>query len=423
MTRFGFALMLFAAAAAFTARPARWAQPTETATPIASATAMPSPTQPPTAAISPTVAVTVTLTPTSAPPTSPPPSPTATRGGVIYLPYAFRGDPWQGRVVARTMRMTGGSMATWGWESGVAMAGLMYAYQDSGDPKILDHVAAWTDARLADGVTFSQPNDTTPGWAVAMLYRYRPRPAYHDVLDRAVRYLEQDAHRVDGGIAHTADQLWDDTLMNSVPLLAHYAVDFDRPATLDMAADQVLTHARHLQDPATGLWYHGWDGAQSDPLAAHMSAAFWARGNAWAAVATTELLAVLPADHPKRQAVRDVLDRQLRGLVGAQDRSGLWHTVITRPDFYTETSGSAGSAAAILRAADAGWIDADLAAAGRQAREAVRRRINSDGTVTGVSAGTGVAPTIEIYNGIATDQIQPYGQGLYLLLSSAAGGR
>lgn len=367
------------------------------------------PEQTTTASATATVSATASTTATAT--TQPPRS-------VVLLPYVFHGDPSVGPVAYRTMRMTG-SIDQWDWEAGVAMAGLMYAYEATGDRKILHHVRQWTDDRLAEGVAFSHTNHATPGWAVAMLYAHVPKAEYRDALERAVRYLEHDAHRVDGGLAHNGEQLWDDTLMNSVPLFARYGALFDRPAYLDMAADQVLIHARHLQDERTGLWYHGWDAAAADPANDHMSAAFWARGNAWVAVSITELLALLPADHPKREALRLALDRQLRALVGQQGRSGLWHTVVNRSDYYTESSGSAGIAAALLRATRAGWTRPDLAEAGRLARAALRGRVAADGTLTGVSAGTGVAPVIEMYNGISTADIQPYGQGLYLIMATA----
>jgi hypothetical protein len=49
--------------------------------------------------------------------------------------------------------------------------------------------------------------------------------------------------------------------------------------------------------------------------------------------------------------------------------------------------------------------------------------VTPDGRVTGVSAGTGAvgydAPDgIEAYNRIPADDIQPYGQGLYLIFAA-----
>lgn len=379
------------------------------------------PTEEPTADPTPTITAEPTADPSLEPTQEPTVDPTVAPllpGRTLFLPFTFRADSTLGPVAYRTMAMTG-AIDRWDWEGGVAMAGLMYAYEATGDRKILSHVARWTDARLAQGIVLDHPNRTTPGWALAMLYPHRPREEYRRVLDRAVRYLATEAPRVEGGLAHHERQLWDDTLMNAVPLLARYGALFDAPGYLDLAAQEVLIHARRLQDPATGLWYHGWDGAAADPAQPHMSAAFWARGNAWAAVSATELLAHLPPSHPHYEDVRKVLDRQLRGLVGVQARAGLWHTVVNRPDFYLETSGSAGIGAAILRAARAGWIAPDLAEAGTKARSAARLRVAPDGTVTGVSAGTGVAPNIEMYNGINTAEIQPYGQGLYLMLVTA----
>ncbi len=327
------------------------------------------------------------------------------------------------RVADRTVAMTlrqGDAINLWDWEGGVAVAGLMYAYEATGDPAILREVQRWTDARLAEGVTISHPNHTTPAWGVLMLYGHVPDPRYRAIVERSVDFLMHHASRVHGTLSHVDDQLWDDTLIVSVPLLARYGAEYSCRECLDLALDEYLAHARRLQDPRTGCWYHGWDAsAARDGEFPHMSGAFWARGNSWAALAATELLHFLPEDHPQRQEVITVLDHQLRGLLTWRDRSKLWHTVVTRPDFYLEASGSAGIAAAMLRASQAGWVDPGFWPVGLETREAVRARVAADGMLTQVSSGTGVAPSIDIYNRIPTDQIKPYGQGLYLIMATA----
>jgi unsaturated rhamnogalacturonyl hydrolase len=269
-------------------------------------------------------------------------------------------------------------------------------------------------------VSISHPNHTTPAWGVLMLYRHVPDPRYRAIVERSVYYLLHQAPRVHGTLAHYDDQLWDDTLIVSVPLLARYGARYGCRECLDLAADEFLAHARRLQDPRTGCWYHGWDAsAAREGGFAHMSGAFWARGNGWTALAATELLQFMPLGHPQRKEVITVLDRQLRGLVTWRDPSNLWHTVVTRPDFYLEASGSAAIAAAMLRAARAGWADPGFWSVGLATREAVRERVAADGTLTQVSSGTGVAPSIDVYSRVPTDQIKPYGQGLYLILATA----
>ena len=82
-------------------------------------------------------------------------------------------------------------------------------------------------------------------------------------------------------------------------------------------------------------------------------------------------------------------------------------------------SSSTSIAAAVLRATDAGWVDRRLRPTGLLAARAVDALVAADGTLTRVSTGTGVAPTLEIYNQVPFDQIKPYGQGLYLLMAAS----
>ena len=131
------------------------------------------------------------------------------------------------------------------------------------------------------------------------------------------------------------------------------------------------------------------------------------------------MLDQLPPNNGYAHQLKASLNFQLLGLATLQQGDGLWHTVVTRPDFYLESSGSAGIATAMTRAVDEGWADPNLGAHARPAYSAVKSRVAGDGTLTQVSAGTGVAPTIEVYNLVPTDKIQPYGQGLLLMMLAA----
>lgn len=414
--------------------------------------------------ITPTATATI---PASASPTRPAP------GRRIYFPYSHQGHPDAliARVAARTMRMSklaggpdGASIDQWDWEGGIAMAGLMHAYEATGDEDILDFVARWADTRLKEGSLgtdpsrappncgardwpngkVGHPNHTTPAWAVLMLDRYRPKPEYKDAVARAVAFLQYDACRVDGALAHLPGQLWDDTLIVVTPLLARYGALGGCGSCLDDAVDEYLAHATRLQDAKTGLWYHAWDSTNRDQP--NFVGAFWARGNGWTALSATEILNWLNYDlknntipgvgnalAQKRQAqvkaILSAMNRQLAGLAGVQDPTGLWHTVVTRTDFYLETSGSAGIGAAMQRASGLDWYRATspaaptvagLAAQAVRARAAVIGQIAPDGTVLNVSAGTGGnVDDINVYNGINHADIQPHGQGLALLLLSS----
>ena len=318
------------------------------------------------------------------------------------------------RVADRTLSMR---FETWDWDSGVAMYGLMKAWEATGDQRYFDFVKAWVDGFIVRGLPpITHPNQATPGLATLMLYEATGEEKYIAAARQMASYLLHHAPRnAEGALYHYEDQLWVDTLFVTVPFLARFSRDTGDPRYAEEAVQQFLLHAQRLQDPGTGLFYHGWD--ESDD--SHMSAAFWERGNGWALAAGAELLDLLPADHPARPQVRDILVRQVEGLLPLQDPSGLWHTVVDRPDFYLETSGAAAIGYGLFRGLDQGWLDpARVNQAAQLVRHGVEAKVAWDGTVLGVSSGTGVAPTVEDYNRIPHGSIQPWGQGLAMLLLS-----
>ncbi len=379
----------------------------------------------------------------------------------IYLPITHRAvtDPIADRVAARLMAMLDrpgerDRLTVWDWEAGVALVALMTAYGDGRDPRVVAWVDGWLARAARDGwvdldaPALAIPNHIAPVWG-ALLRDAHFSDRRHDPLLAASRDWLMGTGRPagagrpvgatrvalpnralglpedwPGAWAHLPDrpELWDDTLFMTAPFLARYGQRQGDAALVDEAALQVLGHARILADPVTGVWRHGWSQATGD----HMSGGRWARGNAWAALAATEVLDSLPADSPLRPEVRLVLEDQLAGLAKVQASSGLWHTEVTRFDFYTETSGSAGIVAALYRAIAADWLSVSFRTAARKAAdrgfEGVTNRIAADGTVMRVSMGTGVpsaAQGIALYNAIDASRIQPYGQGLVLLMFEA----
>lgn len=57
-------------------------------------------------------------------------------------------------------------------------------------------------------------------------------------------------------------EIWDDTLFMVVLFLGHYGTVSGRQDLVDEAVRQFLLHARYLNDPQTGLWFHGWSFAE-----------------------------------------------------------------------------------------------------------------------------------------------------------------
>ena len=178
------------------------------------------------------------------------------------------------------------------------------------------------------------------------------------------------------------------------------------------ALNQWYWHIKYLQDPATGLWYHGYNNLTQD----HMSGFFWGRANAWAAYTMSQVGLRLPEPYlyPKYMDVVGSLDEQLAALKLLQTENGLWRTILDDPDSYEEVSASCGIAAAMVHKGNplhAKYIN--------KAIPGILANITPDGRVKNVSGGTAVMRDREGYRSISRDWMQGWGQGLALALLAA----
>jgi rhamnogalacturonyl hydrolase YesR len=172
----------------------------------------------------------------------------------------------------------------------------------------------------------------------------------------------------------------------SVPALAQMGVLTGERKYFDDAVRQILQFSSRMFVPEKGLYRHGWVQDMEPHPAFH-----WARANGWAIVAMTELLEVLPQDHPGRAAVLEQYRAHVRGLAPYQDSTGLWHQLIDRPDSYLETSASAMYVYSIARGINRGWLDGK--AYGPMVSlgwNAVAQKVNAAGQVEGTCVGTGM---------------------------------
>jgi len=121
------------------------------------------------------------------------------------------------------------------------------------------------------------------------------------------------------------------------------------------------------------------------------------------------------------EAVSKIVARQLASVIKLQDRSGLWHTVIDRPDSYLEASATAGFTLALGRAARmnlAGLEPAAVKRAHADALAAICAKIDSEGDFTGVAQQTPPGD-FSWYQSIPV-ATAPFGTGICLMALSEA---
>jgi rhamnogalacturonyl hydrolase YesR len=236
------------------------------------------------------------------------------------------------------------------------------------------------------------------------------------VIEHWSEYIAKRQFRLaDGTLARQRPQpesLWADDLYMSVPALAQMGALTGASAWFDDAVKQVLQFHAQLWDPQAGLYAHGRH--MNQPLNPEF---YWARANAWALLASVELLDVLPADHPGREKVLETLRAHVRSIAKLQSgTSGLWHQMLDKADSYLETSASAIFVYAIARAIGAGWISpVSYGSVAQAGWIGVATRVNARGQVEGTCVGTTLASDHVYYYNRPQSVYATHGYGPVLL--------
>jgi len=155
---------------------------------------------------------------------------------------------------------------------------------------------------------------------------------------------------------------------------------------INRAAFEMTVYLDSLQRP-NGLFFH-------DPIAPF----FWCRGNGWMAVGMADLLTSLPENNPDRPKILQGYRKMMATLKSYQSEGGLWRQLVDQPDAWTETSGSAMYAYAMIMGVKNGLLDADeYAPVARKAWFALVANLNDDWPIRDVCIGTNVGYTKEYY--------------------------
>ena len=130
----------------------------------------------------------------------------------------------------------------------------------------------------------------------------------------------------------------------------------------------------------------------------YMITYYWGRGDGWMAVGMTELLYNLPEKDPNRARIMKGYLLMMDNLKKYVNKDGLWNQLITEPDFWTETSGSAMFAYAMIVGVNNGWLNKEeYAPVARRAWLGLCNYINDKNDLTEVCVGTGKKNSKQYY--------------------------
>ncbi|RJG10751.1 hypothetical protein D3872_21715 [Massilia cavernae] len=323
------------------------------------------------------------------------------------------------------------------YEMGVVHAGMLKAREATGDKRFTDftarHFQFFADKmpyfraqedrfKLARKNSFSRFLDPRSlddaGSMCAAMMRARQAgvgPDLSAMIATCGKWVSKQQYRLaDGTLARQrpqASSLWADDMYMGVPALAELGRMTGDRAYFDDAVKNVLQMSAYMFNPQLGIYTHGWNA--NNPDAPRF---YWARANGWAVLTMSDLLDVLPKDHPGYPKVLDQLRKTLRGIAELQSGTGLWHQMIDRNDSYLETSASAMFVYVIAHAVNQGWVNPATYGSIAQAGWAgLSTRINDKGQVEGTCVGTTFASDQVYYYNRPTSTAALHGYGPTLL--------
>jgi len=319
------------------------------------------------------------------------------------------------------------------YEWGVAYGAMLVASDATGDPKFTDYsikrinligdVSKYFKSIPSRGnspvrsVLDPRALDDAGSMCAAMIKTLNVggKPELRSYIDNYIDYISNKQFRLnDGTLARNRplpNALWLDDLYMSVPALAQMGKLTGDRKYFDDACKQILQFSDRMFNHTQNLYMHGWI-LDMNPHPEF----YWARCNGWALLAMTELLDVLPADHPSRDHILDLLRSHISGLASYQSGTGFWHQLINKNDSYYETSSTAIFTYCIAHSINKGWINAQahgpMAVLGWNA---VQTKVNEKGEVEGTCVGTGMSFDPAFYYNRPVNVAAAHGYGPVIL--------
>jgi unsaturated rhamnogalacturonyl hydrolase len=200
---------------------------------------------------------------------------------------------------------------------------------------------------------------------------------YRKAADLLRRQLQEHPRTSEGGFWHKQfyqHQMWLDGLYMGAPFYAQYIQTFGKPTEFDDVVRQILLVEKHLKDPTTGLYYHGWDESKvqkwSNPKTG-CSPNFWSRAIGWFLMALVDVLDFLPPEQAGRPKLIAIFASLADAVIKYQDpQSRLWYQVtdqLDREGNYPEASASSMIIYALAKAVRKGYLAKEYLATAQQA--------------------------------------------------------
>ena len=233
----------------------------------------------------------------------------------------------------------------WNWNEAVFLKSAVVRCENNMDKDYLfPYIQTAVDSTFGDA-NGHHPNAVISGLGLAYLALTTGESRYKDKAYEILEQYKNIPRATNRGVSHREEviELWDDTVyMVGEFLMQMYKLTGNKEFLLE-AISQLKKHAEKLEDPETGLWYHGWDNdtiPSQDPCCQpgwaenpnRRNNEFWGRGNGWILMTLVDLMELLPENDENYPYLEASLTQKLNTLYPLQDeKTGHWYQLPIYP--------------------------------------------------------------------------------------------
>lgn len=245
----------------------------------------------------------------------------------------------------------------WSYDIGVTLQGVKLAYQQTGDPKLLQYIQRTMDEYIdAAGHILnysSEPMNSdfiNNGKLLLFLFKTTHEDKYRLAADQLYEQIQKMPRTPEGGFWHKKiyhQQMWLDGLYMVEPFYAQYCILFNHSDKIADIVHQFKLIYQKTFDRETGLLVHAWNADHQEPWANQFgqSPHVWGRAMGWYCLALVDTYELLIAAHPKAaQELLEIYSPLMAAVQRAQDRATqTWYQVLDQPrrrGNYLEASAS-----------------------------------------------------------------------------------
>lgn len=284
-----------------------------------------------------------------------------------------------------------GKVGGWNYIDGCMMIALLNLHRITGQQRYFDFAHRFLDYYVGeDGslLGFREEDynldNICEGRVLFDLYAATGEEKYRRAIDTLRTQLRHQPRTAEGSFWHKAiypHQVWLDGLYMAQVFYTRCTTELENCAAYEDIHRQFLTVRRHMYDPETGLYRHGYDASGRAFWAGHdgCSANPWLRSLGWFAAALVDVTELIAPGHEAFRADMVSIARELADGLRQRidpDSGMLWQVPhrIGQPGNYPETSGSAMVAYFFLKGARLGILDGACGKIGRDIFDGICRR-------------------------------------------------